>query len=260
VVEAVGPAAITSSGSGTTKDYTYSIGFAKFTDSTVVQGSGTQWLTYAKAGQIIRANADLSKEYRITSVYSDTMLYISTHSNRLDTGSPSTPYTIVGKDSAYFNDRNIIDRLPAYDARNDSSGANDAISTATSDPYPVIETHAVSKVQDIEGIPANTAIVGVNNNASGRGRSEVNLPADKAPLGFNNLGLKFEKLSVGSSYKKSYQSYLYNKDDSGRLYMMVVGSETDNNGTSTFLNPYSNLDSVDLFELPGRPVIANRRS
>jgi hypothetical protein len=75
------------------------------------------------------------------------------------------------------------------------------------------------------------------------------------------LGLKFEPvgyLDTGSHYKKTFQSYIFNKDNSGRLYLMVVGSETDNSdpdGTCQ-LNAYSSNDVVDLFEIPGRPLIA----
>ena len=41
---------------------------------------------------------------------------------------------------------------------------------------------------------------------------------------------------------------------------MVVGSETDNGSASNFLNESSNADSVDVFEIPGRPIIMKRVS
>ncbi len=39
---------------------------------------------------------------------------------------------------------------------------------------------------------------------------------------------------------------------------MVVGSETDGSNSSRFLNEGSDLDTVDIFEMPGRPLTVRR--
>ena len=167
-------------------------------------------------------------------------------------------YEIFDKDSPSFLQRNIIDLLPTFSSTNDSSGKNESISTAVSDEYPVLDTRIISRVQDIEALPKGTVWVGLNT--ADRGRSTVHIDStDLAPLGLGNLGLKFEKLeSFEGSYHKTYQSYVMNRADSGQLYLLIVGSETDNTGNSCFFNQASNMDSVDIFELPGRPLLMRR--
>jgi hypothetical protein len=257
VIEATGPAITTTSGSGTITDFYYSAGQAKFNDSTVVNGLNTQWSSNAKAGQFIRSDSDTSREYVIQEVYNNTTIYLDVipDSTTVSFGS----YRIFEKDQPAFLQRNIIDLLPTYSSTNDSSGKNEFISTAVSDGYPVLETRIISRVQDIEALPKDTVWVGMDT--ADRGRSGVNILSteDLAPLGLGNLGLKFEKLDATTAYHKTYQSYIINKEDSGRLYLLVVGSETDNTSTgSCFFNHASDMDSVDIFELPGRPLLMRR--
>jgi hypothetical protein len=156
-----------------------------------------------------------------------------------------------GSDNLSFSQTNIIDLMPTLLSSNDSLGTSAAFKT-TGDSYPVMETRILSRTQDILGLPANSITVGANS--ASRGRSTVSIPD------VGNLGLKFETVTP-AVYKKTYQSYILNKDNSGRLYLMVVGSETDNTNANglTYLNPASNNDSVDIFELPGRPLLINRR-
>ena len=137
---------------------------------------------------------------------------------------------------------------------NDSTAISAPIWTAVSDSYPVLETRIISNTQDVKDLPPNSVWIG--QNVADRGRSTIHFDGSNPGLG--NLGLKFENLSVTGIYKKTFQSYLLNKEDTGRLYLMVVGTETDNTSIKCFLNPASNADSVDIFELPGRPLIANR--
>jgi hypothetical protein len=73
-------------------------------------------------------------------------------------------------------------------------------------------------------------------------------------VGLGNLGLKFEKITTPGNYQKTYQTYVLNKEDKGELYLMVVGSETDNLSASRYLNQASDNDTVDLFQMVGRPI------
>jgi hypothetical protein len=123
----------------------------------------------------------------------------------------------------------------------------------------------MSRIQDISDMPANSVSIGLNS--AFRGRSTVRPPSESAPLGRGSLGLKFESVvnneegyyyEEGAWYKKTFQSYILNENDSGHLYLMVIGSETDNVSDLTYFNHTSDSDSVDLFELPGRPLLINR--
>ena len=247
-VIAEGPAVTTTAGSGGVSYYKYQTGTATFVlDSSVVNGTGTQWLSNVKAGDIIYGNADPTTSYVISSVYNDNVLYL-TESVTL---SGATAYTIEDRNSCSFEARNIIDRLPAKDTDCDSSGHNGLISIASSDRHQVLETRIISRVQDVLGHQEIT----IGSGTAERGRSIVHVTDNGRGLG--NLGLKFEKTD-STAYQKTYQSYIFDKDNSGKLCMMVVGSETGNDASSRSFVEYNNNDTVDIFELPGRPITGRR--
>lgn len=154
-----------------------------------------------------------------------------------------------------FNQQNIIDRLPTLNASNDHRGHSDGITLCDSlnepisDEYPVIEVMVRNRVQDILDQPSNNLHIGMN--PADRGRSTVHIE------GLGNLGLKYE-FATATDYRKTYQSYILNNDSSGELYLMVVGGETYTPGLSTFLNENSDSDSVDIFRIPGRPVMIRK--
>jgi len=246
---AEGPAITTTAGSGGYVNYAYSTGQARTTlYSRTVEGSGTQWGTSVSAGDILTIS---SIEYVVSSVYSDTILYISEPASSTVS---FMAYTIIRKDRASFEARNIVDRLPALYLHNDASANNTPIGNAVSDLHQVLETKIVSRIQDVMDRPVNSVTIG--ENTAERGRSTISI--DGADKGLGNLGLKFEKLTTASTYQKTYQSYVLNKDNEGRLYLAVVGSETGNDATARVFNEASNNDSVDLFELPGRPLTMRR--
>lgn len=249
-VEAVGPALVTTAGSGGITDVSYSEGSASFTagDSTV-QGTGTEWLSYAHSGDIISADSLPDKGYKIETLIDNGTLTVSSPAEDTVSGA----YTITTEDQPSSGRHNIIDRLATFDKQNDASGMNDGISTAVTDLNSVINTKIVSNVQDIADSSVNSAIIG--ENTADRGRSTINL---YGPLGRGNLGLRFERLDTSGHYQKTFQPYILNENNDGRLYLMVVGSETDNDSTSNFFNQASNLDTVDIFELPGKPVTKRR--
>jgi hypothetical protein len=249
VIEAVGAALVTTAGSGGITDTTVSEGLATFTaDSTSITGTNTNWLAGVEPGYVISADSTPSQEFEIAQVYSNSSLTIT--GKPTFTSSPSEAYTITGKDVPSFSQANIIDRLPMLDSTNDSSGRSEHISTAVSDSFPVLESRIISKVQNIIDSPPNAVIYG--SNSADRGRSTINIP--DAPLGLGNLGLKFERLDTTGFYQKTYQSYILNQENDGRLYLMVVSSETDQSSMSRFFNESSNSDTVDIFEIPGRPI------
>lgn len=253
-IEAVGPAFITTSGSGTITDYTYAQGLALFDeDTTSVLGQNTEWASNVKDGYVIKLNSDSETEYIISEVYDDSTLFLS---QKPKDSTVYAAYTIVAKDQPFFYPANILDRLPALNSAADASGMNEEISTAVTDKYPVLDTRIVSRVQDISDTTANTVILG--QNVADRGRSTIHIP--DAPLGRGNLGLKYEKLDSSGQYQKTFQSYILDKDNEGRLYLMVTGSEMDNTSLHNYFDHRSNNDVVDIFELPGIPITMRRLS
>jgi len=259
-VEAVGSAITTTMGSGAVTDYTYSDGLMVLTAGTDVYGIGTAWLDLVNASTgnldasyVFSANyPDSTKKYSIASVTNDSTLVLTTPADRASFGGEY--YVIKAVDQPYFSGSNILDRFPTNSNETDASGMSNQIQTAASDAAPVLESKITSRQQDILDIPTNTAQIGLTQ--SDRGKITVYLPGTK--LGRSTLGLNYEPLNTSGSFKKTYQSYVLNKNDSGQMYLMVVGSETDNTSNLCKLNAFSKNDSVDIFQMPGRPIVANR--
>jgi len=258
VIEGEGPALTTTAGSGMIRNFTYSVGNAVFADSTAVEGIGTAWLTGTniEGGFVINANSQPDKKFVISSVYNDTSLIITGRPDFISNPLTGETYTITGEDVPFFNLANIIDRLPAYDSDNDGAAKNEDISTAVTEAYPVLNTRVISRVQDFIDLIPNDATIGVS--PGDRGRYTVKMIDEMAPMGLHNLGIKFEKLDSSGEYQKTYQAYTFNRENEGRLFLMVVGSETGSDSTSRIFNENSTLDSVDIFEMPGRPLTARR--
>ena len=264
-IETEGSPIITTAGSGNiTNVVTGTTGSAFFTkDSTTVYGSGTNWLSTAKPGYTINKitinKITSDRKFIIKDVISDLELSLASPCC-VDYGS-ITPisYEISSLDRPDFNQANIIDRMQTYDATNDAAGYSDGIGTLSGDSDPTIETKIIARVQDIMDQPSENISIGDNGYAGGRGRSTIHIDGDDM-LGLGNLGLKYESLSVSGKYQKAYQPYVFNKDCSGELYLMVVGSETNNNNNIPSLNEKSNIDSVDIFRIPGRPLTVRRKT
>jgi hypothetical protein len=258
VIEASGPAITTTSGSGTIVDATYTFGSANFNDTTAVYGLNTQWLSNVKAGQVISDLDDTRREYIIKEVYNNTTLFLNVVPDNTTIGSWEG-YQVINKDQASVLQRNIVDILPTLFSVNDSTAMNGLIASPTTDfpGYSVLETRIISRVQDIETLPNGSFWVGIN--AADRGRSTIHIESEEqAPFGLGNLGLKFEKLTTSSNYHKTYKAYVLNKENSGRIYLMVIGNEDDNLSSACYFNHASNDDSVDIFELPGKPLLLRR--
>jgi hypothetical protein len=248
-VLAQGPSIVTTAGSGTIDDFTYTDGVATFNpDSTVVEGLQTKWTENALSGNLISMDVFDSTKYVIASIINDTTLHV-TEPVSLFYSQVETAYKIINKDKPDMPVANIVDRLPTLLSSNDAECQGESISTVMCDAYPVLSSHVVSAVQDVVGVEDIVIGAGVAD----RGRQTVSIP--DAQYGSGTLGLKMEKLATKGNWQKTYQSYVLNKDDSGRLYLMVVSSESDGDSTSRFFNHMTSTDTVDLFEMPGRPLI-----
>jgi hypothetical protein len=253
VVETSGPAITTTSGSGTITNFTYSDGAANFNaGSNSIIGLGTKWLINIQPGYLITGPDAIN--YVISGVFADNNIALATPYQGSTVMGAS--YSITANDKPSFRFPDIIDRLPTLNTSNDSTALNGPIQINGSEPSPMLYTRVMTQVQDIVGLPAGVAEIGIGT--ADRGRTQIVMPPEYGPLGRNNLGLRFEPLDMAQNYQKTYQTYVLNKNNNGRLYLMVVGSESGNDSTNRYLDHLHDTDTVDIFELPGRPL-TNRK-
>lgn len=250
-IVATGPSITTTYGSGAITPIISGGGVGSISGSTLtldVPGLGPGPFFPERIGDII--NIYDYYNFRITEIIDSTSVVINY----------PIPNTFPGGDSfstysstTYFDKYNIIDRFPAANSENDPLGTSADTSSVSGVSDPVIENRAVARPQPFNSY--TEPLIGVNSADRGR----TGIIANNSPYGINpgGLGMTYESLSTTSPYQKTYQSYIINKNNSGELYMVVVGSEDDNLGSTCYLNPYSLDDVVDYFALPGRPLLPN---
>lgn len=263
-----GPAVITSSGSGSITNYTYDDSTVNFTaNERTVVGVSTEWLSYVSEGDYIR-KADSPYYYRILSVSSDTSLIL--YEEYAGTTESGSSYEIIRLDIPNSVSSNIVDRLPALSVIStenitDYSCYSDVMYT-DSDEGDIIMTSPKRKLQD--PICAMTNDFKLGNESAKRGRYDFRMtvsenPSFKLPYARPYIIYpEITSLTTGHN-KKVYQFYIFirsgkgyqdNSDLMGRVYLMVVAGETVDT-SKNYMNPFSNKDVVDIFELVGRPII-----
>ncbi len=251
-IESEGPAAITSEGSGAITLSKYDVGTVVFTNnSRSVVGTSTEWLSYISTESYIRIPGSYLA-YRIESIQSDTQLTLTEPYG--GTGTPSgSAYEVFQLDISVTGFTNVIDRMPSYSIGDylGNAGALD-ISNSTSS---YMDTAPVKKIQDpLETIPDDFR-VGIQG-ISARGRNGTILTDGINPVyKLGNLSPEIDYVSTTSEYKKVFQAYIFNKNNTGRLYLLIISSETNNTSSKTVLNGRTLKDTVDIFELVGRPLI-----
>jgi hypothetical protein len=210
--------------------YQYSTGTISLTTlQRNVTGSGsTLWKTYVQSGDYLKVSTE-TKIYRIYSVTDDNHLI-------LDEGYVGLTQTGVSYKVLRF--KGISLKM----------------------------TQALLKSQDpLLALPNDFKL---GNTGAERGRNDFRLT-----MGANDIyklsstprsHIIYESttaLSTGHN-KKVYQVYLFNRSDkgvstadlTGRMYMMVISGEKKSS-TENMLDGMLNLDTVDLFEMVGRPLI-----
>lgn len=260
-------ALITSSGSGAIVDYTYEKGYATFVmGSRTIQGSGTEWLSYVKIGDYIHRDGNRYL-YRVVAVVSDTQLTIAEDYIGETTG--AVYYRIVRKDTPYYVSSNTINRLPALSM---VSTVDITDYTCYSDPLDAhldveMITFAKRKLQDPLNAITNDFSLGLGTDAK-RGRNDFQMTsggnvAFKMGNGRPYLVYPDTWPLPAGHYKKVYQFYIFSRSgkgyqsdagDMGKVYLMVVASESKED-SDNLMNPFTNKDVVDIFELVGRPII-----
>ena len=183
-------------------------------------------------------------------------------------------YEIIRIDVPDQNISNVVDRLPALKIVSSLSTEitdykcySDAMSISDFSGK-LIQTIAAIKLQDPMNTLVNDFKVG-SGTTSKRGRNDFILTDgandifklnSRPEVRFVNLS---GALTTGHN-KKAYQAYLFNRsaksmitgevDLTGRLYLMIISSETVESTANKF-NGFKDVDTVDLFELEGRPII-----
>lgn len=264
-----GPGIITTLGSGSVNNINYT-GTATFTqDTRSVIGSNNYWTRYTESGDFIRVSGN-NKLYRIISVSNNQLILAESfvESTEIDAS-----YEIIRIDIPSSINSNVIDRLPSLKIVSSSSEYitdytcySDTLDSLSN----LIMKSPSHKIQDpLVSIP-NDFILGSSTTAK-RGRNNVkftNGMNDLYKIGEGRAYIKYESTSGTTSprNKKVFQFYLFNRsgkdyygitgnpDLTGKLYLMVISGETINDTNNT-INPYLYRDTVDIFELEGRPII-----
>jgi len=265
-IEAEAPAIITSEGSGAITDYTYTTGTCAFLKgSRDVVGTNTYWSNKVKNGDYIRVTLG-SYYYRILSVDSDTQITLA---ETYVQDSVSTQYEIIRLDTPANNISNIIDRMPTHTIE-DYTGKSSPLNIVTLPEASFYETSPKVRIQDPLDTITNDFILGSTSKTNSRGRYNFLLTLGKNDifrLGVQTPEIFYENSTAWTSAlgtKKVFQAYLFNdaiitsgkaNDLTGKIYLLVIGSENSSSGPETKLNNTSETDVVELFELEGRPII-----
>ncbi len=268
-IEKEGLAVITSEGCGAINNFGISTGTVSITQAqrTVTQTGGPTWTTYIQPGDYFNVTGS-PYFYRVLTVNSDTTLTLA--ELFVETTVVSQPYNIIRLDVPLNNISNIIDRLPSYDSTD-----YQALGTPITDgilSFSIIETNTKSNLQSPLDTIVNDFQLGTGippNNSRGNINFALTYGAnDLIRLGTLTPYIIYGSLASWSSnngYKKVFQSYLFNesyvdqggnyRDLTGRIYLLVVSSETNQNSNNILLNGFSTNDAVDIFQLVGRPLI-----
>jgi hypothetical protein len=276
-----GPAIITTLGSGAVSNYTYAndsqitVGKAIFQSSSrtvagvIYSGNLPKWTAYVRAGDYIHQAAS-SQYYRILSVDSDIQLTLA----ETFVGSGGTPvnYEIIRIDVPHDNISNVVDRLPALNIT--ALTTDDLVDyRCYSDNFffhGIYLTQPKQKMQDPLNTLTNDFVLG-SSSTSKRGRNNFLLTNGQNSIfklsDTPRPQILYEyaiNLPESGHNRKVYQIYLFNQsakdtgesDLTGRLYLMVISGETKPvDPTETSLNGFFNRDTVDIYELVGRPII-----
>jgi len=281
---AEGGSLITSLGSGAIQDYTYSTGKATFTqgERTIYADGNLSWLTYVHEGDYIRASG--GKNYRIASVVDDETLIL--YEIFVDSSTYGT-YVVTRKDVPSTGVSNVVDRMPSYYVT-DSGGTYvtdyacdcDALKVGTYSgatgieavAYPLLTWGPTTRSQDPMASKANDFMIGSQVKTNTRGRYNFILSTSGSPAyrlypDTPRAHIVYQDLyapQTGGSRRKVYQAYLFARsaedlvsgstDVTGRLYMVVISGETCLD-RQNLLTTFSAVDTVDVFELVGRPMI-----
>lgn len=271
---------ITTLGSGAVTNHGYNEGsVGVLNGQRVVSGStGSDWTGLVQAGDYIAFGVtgayDGAAGYRVDSVTGSAGLVLS--ELYAEAGATGMPYGIYRKDSPADGISNVVDRLPSYYVY-DSTGTYASDSSCISESLPLLDSDEamvaslpVVRKQDPMASTPNDFMIGAQTKTNIRGRYDFLLSSSGSPAFRLNPSsprshIVYREFVVDTEgRRKVYQAYLFARsadglvsgstDMTGRMYLLVISGETCS-GINNILTTYSSVDTVDLFELVGRPVI-----
>lgn len=155
---------------------------------------------------------------------------------------------------------NVIGRLPTYDIEDYKYNSDNMEFAGFTGP--LRELDVSFPVQDFLDTIPNDFILGSSSKSGSRGRFNLTLGSEnqRVIMEYGNLDVA---LSDGG-LKKVCQFYLMRASNSpiagdgdvtGRVYLVAVTSESGNDSLGNKIEGSTNKDSIDIFELCGRPII-----
>jgi hypothetical protein len=263
---------------------TFSSGSRTVTGTADSAGNLPKWTAYARSGDYIR-QAGSAQRYRILSVVNDVALTLA--EAFVGTGGTPVNYEISRLDVSHDNISNVADRLPALkitalsvDDLVDYKLYSDNLISGSVFFHGVSITEPRQKMQDPMNALVNDFVLG-SSSSSKRGRNNFILTLGKnstyklsdtpRPQIIYDTAGTFNPSTpfVAGAAVKVYQTYLFNmsakgqitgeSDLTGRLYLMVLSGETRPiNPLETSLNGFFDRDTVDIYEIVGRPIVKMR--
>lgn len=279
-IEKEGSAVITTEGSGSINNYGFGQGTISINkgERVATRSGGSPWNKSIKAGDYLNVY-DSDNEmftpylYRILYVGSDnigtdaeTKITLAELFN--EDSISSEMYNIVRLDTPENNVSNVIDVMPTY-TYDEFNGIGSEMNLGGL-VGSTLEVRSKESLQSPLDTIVNDFQLGLSKPSTSRGRTFFRLSEgenDFVKLGVLTPYIKYGTLAwtADNGYKKVYQAYLYNqayvdnggvhRDLTGKVYMLVVSSETSQNETQILLSGFSDRDAVDIFELVGRPII-----
>jgi hypothetical protein len=287
-------AIITTLGSGAVANYGYDEGYAVFKSlsRTVMSASNDfgvigNWNAHARVGDYIRPMSG-TRLYRISAIRYNTITGESTLTLAEKFNGVSSPvvpipgenYEIIRLDIPHENISNVVDRLPTYkiiasnsdDLVDYSCDPSVEIVTAAGDFAGILVTNPLNHPHDPMNSIVNDFIVGSSSTAK-RGRNDFQLSISGNPaFKLTNPARPIVSYAVASPAEnknlKVFQAYVFNRsaksliandgDLTGRLYLMVISGEvrpSNRAAGNNVLNGFYDKDTVDLFEIVGRPIV-----
>jgi hypothetical protein len=253
-----GSAVVTTAGSGSITDLSYGTEVsgdkAIFTQGSRTVSTDGDWGDYISPGDYISNIANPVFKYKVSSVDSSTSLTLDEIYRGDSSGISGDDYVSeklgIPKDSI----ANVIDRMPSLN-KEDYLGESETLADIGS----VFTVLPMSRKQD----PINSEAMDIRLGSEGlatRGSKGFLLTfGDNEAFNLKEKTPDITYVSVSSegTYKKVYQGYVFNKNESGRIYLLIISSESNKDKPLTSLTSLNTNDCVDLFELVGRPLIKN---
>jgi hypothetical protein len=253
-IVSAGPHLLSTSGSGSIVDYSIqgTALFGSVTDKRkVVRTSGKSWVGRVLPGDYIIKSSAPFERYRVASVDSSTELTLV---DPYYGSSEDAEFYSLRKDTPSTGVYNVIDRMPSS-IKDGWKASNLPIWCGA---FPSVSNLQQSCIADPVASPQGDVLVGSEASAY-QGRKGLLL--SKSGSKVYALDRQFPDVAYGpltlhgpGVYQKIHQSYLFVEESTGAVYMLVLSSETVPDNELVRFTGYEGTDTVDIFEIIGRPL------